>query len=142
LAVGPPAKKEVGLHDELVYMNLHASVREKDDVSIIELSGDIDLFTFPLFKEVLFEVIDSGKKDLIVDLNSVDFIDSTGLAVLVGALKEVRGIGGTLGLICGKEAVVKVLEASGLNRIFHIYEHHVDYPGDNRTSFLKDSHDE
>jgi len=55
-----------------------------------------------------------------VDLGRVDFIDSTGLGVLVGALNRARELGGNLQLICAQERVLKLLRITGLDQVFTV----------------------
>ena len=60
------------------------------DTHVIELGGEVDLYTAPEFKERLVQVIEDGKKHLVVDLSKATFIDSTTLGVLVGGVKRLR----------------------------------------------------
>ena len=77
-------------------------VKEVDGFPVIELIGEIDLSTSPVFKQRIYEIIESGKRDVIVDMNGLDFMDSTGLGVLVAALKKTRMEGGSIRLICNR----------------------------------------
>ena len=63
-----------------------------------------------------------GKHQIVVDLEAVDFLDSTGLGVLVGGLKRVRSHDGDLALVCTQRRILKVLEITGLTKVFTIYE--------------------
>ena len=55
---------------------------------VIELGGEVDLYTAPEFEERMVELIESGKKQIVVDLSKATFIDSTTLGVLVGGVKR------------------------------------------------------
>jgi anti-sigma B factor antagonist len=92
------------------------------DTHVIELGGEIDLYTAPEFKERMVQVIEDGKKQVIVDLSKATFIDSTTLGVLVGGVKRLRPAGGTLALVCSDQNIVKIFEITGLDRVFPIYE--------------------
>jgi anti-sigma B factor antagonist len=87
------------------------------DTHVIELGGEIDLYTAPEFKERMVQVIEEGKKQVIVDLSKATFIDSTTLGVLVGGVKRLRPAGGTLALVCSDQNIV----ITGLDRVFPIH---------------------
>ena len=58
-------------------------------------------------REQLTELVDAGRRDIIVDMQKVEFLDSTGLGVLVGGLKRVSQHGGSLRLVCTQERILK-----------------------------------
>jgi anti-sigma B factor antagonist len=91
------------------------------DIQVIELGGEIDLYTAPEFKERMAGTIDEGKTRVVVDLSQPTFIDSTTLGVLVGGLKRLRPAGGEIVLVCTDEKIVKIFEITGLDRVFPIY---------------------
>ena len=75
-------------------MNFHIEDEAIDDSThVIELGGEVDLYTAPEFKERMVELIESGKKQIVVDLSKATFIDSTTLGVLVGGVKRLRPTG-------------------------------------------------
>jgi anti-anti-sigma factor len=72
-------------------VNFHIEDQSIDDSThVIELGGEVDLYTAPEFKERMVELIESGKKQIVVDLSKATFIDSTTLGVLVGGVKRLR----------------------------------------------------
>ena len=91
-----------------------------DDAYVIELAGEVDLYTAPEFKEQLVEVIEAGAKMVVVDLSETTFIDSTTLGVLVGGVKRLRPSGGWLALVCSDQNIMKIFEITGLDTIFSI----------------------
>ena len=91
------------------------------DAHVIALSGEVDLYTAPEFKQQLLEVIGQGSKEVIVDFSNTTFIDSTTLGVLVGGVKRLRPNGGRLSLVCSDRNITKIFEITGLNRIFPIH---------------------
>jgi anti-sigma B factor antagonist len=101
---------------------LRAHVKEVGGVPLVELEGEIDLSTAAVFKETVYEVIEAGKADVVIDLNGLEFMDSTGLGVLVAALKKTRTEGGSIKLICGKRNILKVFTITGLDKVFSIYD--------------------
>lgn len=87
---------------------------------VIELEGEIDLYTAPEFKEKMVQVIDAGKRRIVVDFSKATFIDSTTLGVLVGGVKRLRPLDGTLVLVCSDRNILKIFEITGLDRVFSI----------------------
>ncbi len=103
-------------------MNFHIEDEAVDDTThVIELGGEVDLYTAPEFKERMVELIESGKKQIVVDLSKATFIDSTTLGVLVGGVKRLRPAGGSLVLVCTDENITKIFEITGLDRVFPIH---------------------
>ncbi len=103
-------------------MNFHIKDEEIDsETHVIELGGEIDLYTAPEFKERMVELIEDGKRRIVVDLSSATFIDSTTLGVLVGGVKRLRPAGGSLSLVCTDENITKIFEITGLDRVFPIH---------------------
>jgi anti-sigma B factor antagonist len=93
-----------------------------EGVVVIALTGEIDLYTAPEFKQQLLEVIGEGAKHVVVDLTDTTFIDSTTLGVLVGGVKRLRPEGGQLSIVCSDRNITKIFEITGLNRVFPIHE--------------------
>ena len=103
-------------------MNFHISDEEIDaETQVIELGGEIDLYTAPEFKERMVALIEDGKKQIVVDLSEATFIDSTTLGVLVGGVKRLRPTGGSLALVCTDQNITKIFEITGLDRVFPIH---------------------
>jgi anti-sigma B factor antagonist len=59
---------------------------------------------------------------VVVDLGQVEFLDSTGLGVLVGTLKRLRTVGGTFALVCSRDSVLKIFRITGLDLVFDLYD--------------------
>jgi anti-sigma B factor antagonist len=103
-------------------LNFHIQDEEIDaQTHVIELGGEIDLYTAPEFKERMVELIDGGKENIVVDLSKATFIDSTTLGVLVGGVKRLRPKGGSLALVCTDQNISKIFEITGLDRVFAIH---------------------
>jgi anti-sigma B factor antagonist len=88
---------------------------------VIALTGEVDLYTAPEFKQQLLEAISKGARNVVVDLSGTTFIDSTTLGVLVGGVKRLRGQDGQLSLVCSDRNIAKIFEITGLDRVFQIY---------------------
>lgn len=89
---------------------------------MIDVGGEVDLYTAPTLRERLIATIDDGAQKILVDLTDVAFMDSSGLGVLVGALKRARERGGELALVCREGPTFKVLSVTGLDRVFTLFD--------------------
>jgi anti-sigma B factor antagonist len=100
------------------------SVRTEElsgDAYLIALTGEVDLYTAPEFKQELLDAIAKGAKHVVVDLSGTTFIDSTTLGVLVGGVKRLRTNDGQLSLVCSDRNITKIFEITGLDRVFTIH---------------------
>jgi len=90
--------------------------------SIIALEGEVDVYTAPQLKQQIISMLDNDITKIIVDLTSVDYLDSTALGVLIGGLKRLRERDGSLNLICPNPRIRRIFEITGLDKIFDIYQ--------------------
>ena len=90
--------------------------------TVIAVGGEIDVYTAPKLRERLISLVEDGSYQLIVDMESVEFLDSTGLGVLVGGLKRVRAHDGWIDLVCTQSRILRIFRITGLNRVFNIYD--------------------
>jgi anti-sigma B factor antagonist len=97
------------------------STRTEGERTVIEVGGEIDVYTAPKLREQLVDLVADGNYDLVVDMQRVDFLDSTGLGVLVGGLKRVRAHDGSLRLVCSQERILKIFRITGLTKVFPIH---------------------
>jgi len=104
---------------ELVDLTL--TNREVDGHTIVAVGGEIDVYTAPKLRDQITELVAAGKTSLIIDLENVDFLDSTGLGVLVGGLKKVRAEDGSMSLICNQDRLLKIFRITGLAKVFTIH---------------------
>jgi anti-sigma B factor antagonist len=90
-------------------LDIKVNVREAPgECYVVDLSGEIDVYTSP--------------KVLVINLEKVRYIDSTGLGVLIGGLKRVREHGGSVNLVCTNPQIKKIFDITGLVKIFGIFE--------------------
>ncbi|MDY6795681.1 MAG: STAS domain-containing protein [Actinomycetota bacterium] len=89
--------------------------------SIISLCGEVDVYSAPKLRETIRDVVEKGNYNIVVDLEKVAFLDSTGLGVLVGGLKRVKPHKGELGIICSQEKILRIFRITGLTKVFPIY---------------------
>jgi len=107
-------------------VDIKVNVRQLDgqqrDICVLDLNGEIDVYTSPKVKETITELIDKGHYSLVINLENVRYIDSTGLGVLIGGLKRVREHSGTVNLVCTNPQIKKIFDITGLVKIFGIYD--------------------
>lgn len=103
-------------------MELSLATRVIGGYTVVEVRGEVDIHTAASLRERLVEVIDGGADQVVVDLRGVDFLDSTGLGVLIGALKRLRLAGGDLVLVCDSEKLLKVFRITALDRVFALHD--------------------
>ena len=103
-------------------MDLKLGHYVKDGIEVIDVQGEIDMYTAPRLRELLIDLVSKGSYQLVVNLDKVGFLDSTGLGVLVGGLKRVRAHDGSLDLVCTQQRILKIFRITGLTEVFGIYE--------------------
>jgi anti-sigma B factor antagonist len=108
-------------------MNLKVETRNvQDGVAVIALNGEVDVYTSPRLKQEMVDLLNKGTARLVVDLSAVQYLDSTGLGVLIGGLKRAREREGDLRLICDNLRILRIFEITGLTKIFDIYRNEAE----------------
>ncbi len=103
-------------------MDLKLGHYDKDGIEVIDVQGEIDMYTAPRLRELLIDLVSKISYQLVVNLDKVGFLDSTGLGVLVGGLRRVRAHDGSLDLVCTREPILKIFRITGLTEVFGIYQ--------------------
>src|SRR3954466_12402929 len=93
-----------------------------DGIEVIDVQGEIDIYTAPRLRELLIDLVSKGSYQLVVNLEKVGFLDSTGLGVLVGGLRRVRAHDGSLDLVCTQDRLLKIFRITGLAKVFVIHD--------------------
>lgn len=97
-------------------MELNVQVEERGPWTVARVHGDIDVATAPRLRERLIGCISAGRPDLVLDLDDVGFLDSTGLGVIIGVLKRARTHGGDLRIVATRPNLRSLFELTGLDR--------------------------
>ncbi len=84
------------------------------------LSGEVDIYTSQELKENLYRVVETNKKDVIIDCKELNYIDSTGLGIFVGALKKAKQYEKKITIINLKDNIKKLFIITGLDKIFEV----------------------
>jgi len=102
-------------------MDLRIRNRMSYGVPVIELSGEVDAYTCSRFREAMIDALADGSPSLVISMENVEYIDSSGLGTLVGGLKRASENGGKIAIVCTSPQIKKVFEITGLERVFPIY---------------------
>lgn len=89
---------------------------------LVKIEGEVDVYTSIDLKKELSKYIEDGEKSIIIDLDQVNYMDSSGLGVLVAVLKELKKVGGDLKLINLPLSVKKIFDLTRLTKFFSIYK--------------------
>ncbi|MGQ9698720.1 MAG: STAS domain-containing protein [Armatimonadota bacterium] len=100
---------------------IRVTLNDVDGIPTVEVSGEIDLSTLPHFQRILDEAIAANCRDLLVDLRSVTFIDSSGVGALIGAKKRLLANRGELHVVCGDDVVRRRLGMIKLSAIMCLH---------------------
>lgn len=99
-------------------------VTEQEGMPVVAVSGEVDLHAVPRFRSAMEDAeskAGSGLSAILVDLSEVEFMDSSGLGVLIGHHRELEEGGGELRIVTGK-AALKILRLTNLDSVFGIYD--------------------
>jgi anti-sigma B factor antagonist len=105
-------------HDEL---SIDLKSEDGGGTLLFKLRGSLDLATAPTVRAALAEATAKGNHELIVDLTQLEFLDSTGLGVLIGAHRRAAEDGGSLRLIVSDGPISRLLNITGLINVFAVY---------------------
>lgn len=102
-------------------MELGIRTDQDGSAATVTLNGEVDVYTSPALKEQLVAIIEGGCDNIVVDLRDVGFIDSSGLGVLVSALRRARERGGAVRIVCTRDSILKIFRITGLDKVFPIF---------------------
>lgn len=103
-------------------MDITIEAREAGGRWVVDVGGEVDVHTAPELEEVLSALVEDGNYQLVVDLADVDFLDSTGLGVLVKTLKRVREHSGSLAVVTTTDRISKVFRITGLDTAIALHD--------------------
>lgn len=96
---------------------LHVDVDTSGSAAVVRPAGEVDFSTAAHLRKALGDTLSEGHHDVVVDLSEVEFMDSTGLGVLVGAMRQANAAGGTLSVRDAQARVWKTFRLTGLDRV-------------------------
>ncbi len=110
-------------------MMLGITQKNKDGWVVLELSGEIDMSTGPQLRQTIVQRVQEGDIKIILDLSGIDFVDSTGLGVLIGGLKRTRSHGGDLQCVGLTEPLKEMFKLTGLDAVLYTEDGKEDFHG-------------
>lgn len=102
-------------------MQLRTEVSSLDSWTVVSVYGELDVASAPTLREQLIELVASGSHKLVLDLEGLDFLDSTGLGAIISALKRARTNGGDLRLVCTQSRIRRLFEITALDKAFPLF---------------------
>ncbi len=103
-------------------MSLIINTKENNDFIEVLPVGEIDIYTSPMFKEEVLNIINAENKNLVINAEKLEYLDSTGLGVFMSILKAIKEKSLNIKLINIKSNIYKLFDITGLNKIFNIEE--------------------
>lgn len=104
--------------------SLNPIVESKDlseNVHLVSLEGDIDFLVYPELKKQLLKLIESGKINMIINLEKVNYIDSSGLGAITSAHLKVTSMGGNIKIVSPSTDINKIFDITGLSKVVKIF---------------------
>jgi anti-sigma B factor antagonist len=103
-------------------MDFALETTKRGRYAVLAVRGEVDALTAPQLRTQIDELVTAGEAQLVVDLEAVDFLDSSALGALVGGLNEARAHGGSLSLVCSSPRILQVFQITQLEEVFAIHE--------------------
>jgi anti-anti-sigma factor len=100
--------------------HFQVAVESSDGTSVLAVSGELDLAAAEVFAEALRAASEIGSETVIIDLRKLEFIDSTGLSLLVRGQRDTEQRGGMFGIVNGGPQVRRVIELTGLEKVLRV----------------------
>lgn len=101
-------------------MNIKIDATENSGEYLVSVSGELDVYTAPELKQVFEPVAAAGQHDLIVDLSELNYMDSTGLGIFVGTLKDLNKHDKELHVLGVNDRILKLFEITGLRDLMYV----------------------
>ena len=102
-------------------LRIETSLRHRDQVPVLDVVGEIDIYTTPQFKEAVSAAIDENQPGIVINMAQVTYMDSSGFGTLLSATKRLRPLDGALYLCGCNDAIQRMLQITRLNTIFGVY---------------------
>ncbi|GAA1527937.1 STAS domain-containing protein [Actinomadura kijaniata] len=103
-------------------MELNVSTSSQGGHAVVTATGELDLYTAPRLQNALAVLLREEVDRIVVDLSGVEFCDSTGMNVLLSAMKRLKERGGSLELAAPRPAVRRILQVTGLDSVFTVVD--------------------
>jgi anti-sigma B factor antagonist len=94
-------------------MDLDLEATRERGASVITLRGDVDVYSAPLLRQKIVDLVDEGELNLVIDLAQVESVDSTGVGVLVDGMQRIKERGGRVDLVADRDRIGQILDLTG-----------------------------
>ena len=101
-------------------MNINIDVTENNEEYLVSVKGELDVYTAPELKQVFEPISSSGEHNLVVDLSELNYMDSTGLGIFVGTLKDLNKNNKELHVLGVNDRIMKLFEITGLRDLMYV----------------------
>jgi anti-sigma B factor antagonist len=112
LVAGSPLKSREGASD-VSQQKIDIEINADGDHKVIKPTGDLDVYTVGSLRDAIGSMIEEGSTKVVVDLDAVPFMDSSGLGALMGGVRRLREAGGDLAIACTREQHLKLFTITG-----------------------------
>ena len=117
-----------------MHKNIFIDTESKSNLTRIKVKGEIDIYTCTELRETLSNFLEKKEKDLILDLEETQYIDSTGLGTIAHTARLIEKMEGTIHILTTKPQIIKIFEVSGLlKKNINIYENYEKITEENST---------
>ncbi|MEI3612979.1 STAS domain-containing protein [Pseudogracilibacillus sp. SO30301A] len=106
----------------MIILNLTIDVVEEKDYCVVKLHGEIDVYTAPKLKKEILPLTEQKGNKVKIDLEHINYLDSTGLGVFISAYKSTKENDGELKLIHVRDRVLRLFKVTGLHEIMAVDE--------------------
>ncbi|KXG78456.1 STAS domain-containing protein [Thermotalea metallivorans] len=101
-------------------LKINATLNQEENLWVVDVIGEIDIYTANKLKDTLINILNEHSTNVKINCLELDYIDSTGLGVLIGALKRLKQDNKNIIISNAKPNISKLLSITGLNKIFII----------------------
>ncbi len=115
--------KQICIDDDLI---LETQIVELNGTKVLYLSGAIDAYSLPLFKEAMTEMLDQVDRNLTIDMHNVIYMDSSGFGVLITAIKRLIPKAGTINLVGCSPSIGRLMHITHLDTIISLHQNMAD----------------
>lgn len=102
-------------------IRLETQVKESGGIKVLDLAGEVDVYTAPRFKDAVNEIIESGQRHLVINMERVTYMDSSGFGTLLSATKRLKPAGGTVNLVKCSGSIDRILRITRLDAVFRTH---------------------
>jgi anti-anti-sigma factor len=101
---------------------MEITTRDYNRVNVIRVEGRIDASTAPQFEKKIQEYIETGRRNIVIEMDGTDFLSSAGVRTLISSQKALKPKGGKLAIAQASQRVLEVIDLAGMRPLFPIYD--------------------